>query len=72
MPSSLPELEEVTPVYEEMPSWTEDISSIKNFNDLPENCKNYIRRLEELTGISFDLISVGPDKDQTIIRKEIF
>lgn len=72
MPSSLPELEEVTPVYEEMPSWTEDISSIKDFDDLPENCKNYIHRLEELTGISFDLISVGPDKDQTIIRKEIF
>lgn len=71
-PSSLPELYEVTPVYEELPSWTEDISSINNYEDLPENCKNYIRRIEELTGLSLDLISVGPDKNQTIIRKEIF
>ncbi len=72
MPSSLPELYEVKPVYEELPSWTEDISSAKSYEDLPENCKNYIHRIEELTGLSLDLISVGPDKNQTIIRKEIF
>lgn len=71
-PSSLPELYEVTPIYEELPSWSEDISSVKKFDDLPENCKNYIHRIETLTGISLDLISVGPDKEQTIIRKEIF
>ena len=55
-----------------MLSWKEDISSCKSFDELPLNAKNYVKKVEELTGIHFALISVGPDREQTIIRKELF
>ncbi|MCI2068288.1 MAG: adenylosuccinate synthase [Bacilli bacterium] len=72
MPSSLAAYLRVKPVFETMPSWKEDISNIKNYADLPLNARNYISRVEELTNTQVVLISVGPDKDQTIIRKDIF
>jgi adenylosuccinate synthase len=72
MPSCLAAYLRCQPIYEEMPSWKEDISNIHKFEDLPLNCQNYIKRVEELTGIEAVIISVGPDKEQTIVRKEIF
>lgn len=58
----------VTPVYESMPGWDEDISKAGIWEDLPEVTRAYIGRLEELTGVRATIISVGPDRDQTIIR----
>jgi adenylosuccinate synthase len=72
MPSCLAAYLRCQPIYEEMPSWKEDISNIHKFEDLPLNCQKYIKRVEELTGIEAVIISVGPDKEQTIVRKEIF
>lgn len=72
MPSTVSELSRIKPVYLTLPSWKEDLSSIKKFADLPLEAKNYIATLEELSSLHVALVSVGPDKEQTIIRKEIF
>ncbi|HVJ49142.1 adenylosuccinate synthase [Desulfitobacterium sp.] len=60
------------PVYEEMPGWQEDITSAQTFEDLPEAAQAYIRRIEELTVTKVTLIAVGPSREQTIVRGEIF
>ncbi len=60
------------PIYEEMPGWTEDLTQVKKFEDLPKNAQNYIHRLEELSGVLATLVAVGPGREQTIVRGEIF
>ena len=65
-PSSLNIAENVEVGYEEMPGWKEDISKVKNFEDLPENAKNYVRRIEELTGTEVAFIGVGPKREDMI------
>ncbi len=71
-PASLEILSKCEPVYEELNGWNEDISGIDKFEDLPENAKAYIEKIEEIVGVSVDMISVGPDRSQTIVRKNIF
>jgi adenylosuccinate synthase len=57
------------PVYVEMPGWKgEDISGIRKFEDLPENTRKYVEFIESLAGVPMSFISVGADRDQTIIR----
>jgi adenylosuccinate synthase len=68
-PASLRVLAECRPVYETLPGWTETISGITSFSRLPRNVKSYLRRIEELTGTPIDIISVGPDRDQTIVLR---
>lgn len=60
------------PVYEEMPGWTEDLTQVRHFDELPEAAQNYIRRIEALTGVPATLVAVGPGREQTIVRGEIF
>ena len=72
LPSTVEELERCKPVYEEMPGWKEDISNVSSFEELPMNCQNYIRRIEELVHCPITIFSVGPDRKQTIILKEVF
>ena len=67
-PAALEDLEGCTPVYEEFPGFTEDISKARSFDELPENCKSYIKRLEELVGCPVSMIGVGPDRAQIIER----
>ncbi len=67
-PSSIAKLEKVQPVYYTMPGWTEDISSTRKFEDLPENAQKYIRHIEEVVEVPVVLIGVGPDRDQLILR----
>ena len=71
-PASLEDLAKCEPVYEELDGWHEDITKVENFDDLPENAKKYIARIEELIDVNIDLVSVGPNRTQTIIRKNIF
>ncbi len=71
-PASLEDLAKCEPIYEEMAGWSEDISGVKEFDELPENAKNYINRIEEIVGVSVDMISVGPNRTQTIVRKSVF
>ncbi|MBO4368599.1 MAG: adenylosuccinate synthase [Desulfovibrio sp.] len=58
----------VTPLYEELPGFTEDITNCKHYADLPKTVQAYIERIEALTGVHIALISVGADRDQTIAR----
>lgn len=67
-PPTLEELAVCEPVYEEMDGWSEDISDIRDFDKLPENCKKYINRIEELCGVKISTIGVGPDREQNIER----
>jgi len=56
------------PIYETLPGWEVDISKIRKYEDLPENAKKYIARVEDLIGAPIGIISVGPDREQTIFR----
>ena len=69
MPSSLREYAQVVMEYEVMPGWTEDISKVKRFEDLPANCQAYVLRLEELIGVPIRWIGVGPGRQDLIERK---
>jgi len=60
------------PVYEEMPGWQEDITNVRRFEDLPQAAQNYILRIEELSGVPATLVAIGPGREQTIVRGEIF
>ena len=71
-PASLEDLAKCEPVYEEFEGWTEDLTEVENYDDLPENAKKYVEKIEELTGVSVDMVSVGPKRTQTIVRKNIF
>lgn len=56
------------PVYETLPGWKCDISNIKNYSDLPEECKNYVKFAEEYIGIPIKILSNGPSRDNIIYR----
>ena len=72
MPSNINHAAKVTPVYEEMPGWDEDITGVRNYDDLPVQAKDYIKRIEDFTGIEPVIISVGPDRDETMLLKNPF
>ncbi len=61
-------LKECAPTYEELPGWNESISGITSYDRLPGRCREYVERLERLTGVEVGLISTGPRRDQTILR----
>ncbi|MBQ0113015.1 MAG: adenylosuccinate synthase [Bacteroidales bacterium] len=64
------EAEKIEPVYREYPGWQTSVSKIREFDNLPENMQSYIRSIEEQTGVSVSLISVSPDRDDTIFRNK--
>ena len=72
IPSTIPAYSRCEPIYIELPGWGEDISAAKSFGDLPLNAQAYVRKVEELTGIKAAILSVGPDRTQTIILEDIF
>ena len=69
-PESTKLLARCNPIYEDNPGWKEDITSITDFDDLPENARAYVERLEDLLGVDISAISVGPGRDQIIYREE--
>ena len=62
--------ESVTPKYETLQGWSESTVCITNYDDLPENAKIYIKRIEELIGCPVDIISTGPDREETIVLRD--
>lgn len=68
-PASLKELYRCKPVYEELPAWEEDITGVKTWKELPENAKKFLNRVSELVGVPLVTVSVGPDREQTIVLK---
>ena len=71
-PVNLEILENCIPIYEEMEGWKGDISQITKFEDLPQQLKDYIKRIEELVKTKVVIVSVGPKRSQTIIREKVF
>jgi len=72
-PASLEHLAECRPVYTELPGWTEEeMAGVDTYEALPENARKYVEKIEELTGVPIDIVSVGPKRTETIIRKNVF
>jgi len=67
LPSNPAALRECEPVYETMPGWSEPISRCRSFDELPDAAQAYTRRIEELAGCSISMVSVGPDREDTIL-----
>lgn len=67
-PPCIETLKEITPIYEEMPGFSENIEDCKTIEELPTNCKKYILRIEELCGCRVSMIGVGPKRHQNIYR----
>jgi len=65
-------LEKVEPVYIELPGWNRSTVGAKLHNDLPMNAKEYLQKLEELCEVPIDIISTGPDREETIVLKHPF
>lgn len=62
----------VVPVYEDMPGWSESTVGVKTLEGLPANARAYIKRIEALVGCPIDIISTGPDRDETIVLRHPF
>jgi adenylosuccinate synthase len=71
-PANLSVLAECEPVYEVVDGWDEDISGIERYDGLPSNVKKYLKRIEMLSGVPVQLISVGPQRNQTIVLDNPF
>lgn len=71
-PASLKELSRCTPVYEELPGWSEDITKCKTLAELPENARRYVHFISELVGVRISTFSVGPDRSQTNILEGVW
>jgi adenylosuccinate synthase len=71
-PQHSDDYEGIVPVYEEMPGWSQSTIGAKTLDELPQAARNYIKRLEELTGAPIDIISTGPDRVETIVLRHAF
>ncbi|MDH3806646.1 MAG: adenylosuccinate synthetase, partial [Gammaproteobacteria bacterium] len=63
---------ECVPEYEEWAGWQESTVGVTRFEDLPANARDYLARIEALAGVPVDIISTGPDREQTIIKQHPF
>ncbi|MDQ0151128.1 adenylosuccinate synthase [Eubacterium multiforme] len=70
-PASLEDLAKCEPVYEEFEGWDDSVADARSYDELPENAKKYIERIEEFTDTNVSIVSVGPKRDQTMRVKEI-
>ena len=71
-PLGADQYEQCQAIIEDMPGWEGTTAGITNFNDLPDNAKAYIKRLEELVGVKITIVSTGPERDETIILEHPF
>ena len=72
LPASQKLQKEITPILKEVPGWQSDIAGIKSFDHLPQEAKDYVKLLEEELETSIDIVSTGPARDETIIKKDYF
>lgn len=70
-PAHADALEETQPVLEFVPGWSTDLRDVRSFDDLPETTRQYVRRIEQVVGVPVSLISVGPERTQTVIRDRL-
>ncbi|MEQ4909411.1 adenylosuccinate synthase [Proteus vulgaris] len=71
-PLAADDWEGIEPIYESMPGWNESTFGVKDHAQLPQAALNYIKRVEELTGVPVDIVSTGPDRSETIILRHPF
>lgn len=71
-PADLQVLEQCEPVYETLPGWQTDISGIRHYDELPEAARRYVERISEVTGVRLGIVSVGPNRKQTIVLEDVF
>lgn len=71
-PLAADDWEGIEPIYESMPGWNETTFGVKDHAQLPQAALNYIKRVEELTGVPVDIVSTGPDRSETIILRHPF
>lgn len=72
MPANIRKTAMIDPVYEELDGWKEEIDNVRNFEDLPVKAKDYIRHIEDFTGVEPVIVSVGPDRKETLLLKNPF
>ncbi|MFK7930468.1 MAG: adenylosuccinate synthase [Myxococcota bacterium] len=65
-------MDDLVPVYETLPGWSDDLRHCKTMAELPANCLRYIAHIEELVGLPVELVSVGPGRSETILRGDLF
>ncbi|HET7160666.1 MAG TPA: adenylosuccinate synthetase, partial [Burkholderiales bacterium] len=65
-------LAQCEPIYEEFPGWSESTVGITHFEELPKAAQTYLNRMQEVCGVPLDIISTGPDREQTIVRRHPF
>jgi adenylosuccinate synthase len=68
-PANVDRLAKARPIYEHMAGWEEDIGQATTFKELPKNAQTYVRRIEEIIGKPIEMIGVGPQRSQTILRR---
>ncbi|MGA8573150.1 MAG: adenylosuccinate synthase [Desulfobaccales bacterium] len=69
VPATIQDLGRCRPLYEELPGWRQDIRGVRRFQDLPAATRDYLQRLEKLVGVPIQIVSVGPDREETIVIK---
>jgi len=72
LPPSLVDTSKAKPIFEELPGWQEDVTHVRHLGDLPIAARQYVRRIQELMGVPIDMISVGPERHQAIVTRDIF
>ena len=72
LPVGAEELARCVPVYEDMPGWQESTVGVKAHEKLPRAARDYLARIEKLTGVPIDMISTGPDREETIVLRHPF
>lgn len=72
LPLSADEFEGCVPVYIDMPGWDENTLGITEYEKLPANARAYLEKIESLAGVPIDIISTGPDRNETIVRRDLF
>lgn len=71
-PTSLKVLAECKPVLMSLPGWKTDTTGVTRYEDLPENARNYVEKVKELSGMDISIVAVGPGRAQTIVLDELF
>ena len=72
MPENIRRARAAQPVYEEMDGWAGELTDVRSYDDLPQEAKSYLKRLEDLTGVAPAIVSVGPDREQTLLLRNPF
>jgi adenylosuccinate synthase len=72
VPCLTEDLEKIVPIYETLPGWRSSTKHVTSYEELPEQAKNYLKRIEVLCGAPLSMVSVGPQREKTILLNDVF